>query len=243
MSGSLILGGGVVALAAFLGGVSGFGAALVCTPILLLIGFPLDFVVTVNLVLLLFTRLSTSYRFRKHVHFRTASMLIISSIPGLYLGVRVLDRVDASTIKFLAGLFIVIVAVMMSWPRATRHSPTIPGAPLLAGLAGGFLGSTTSLSGIPPAMLLTRDEVEPLSFLATLAAYFVVSSGIALTLLANQGALVASALFPVSTLWLPGAIIGNSLGSTFGSRLPEAAFKRATLAIVFVAGCVTVFTA
>ncbi len=61
----LALGGGVVALTAFLGGVTDFGAASASTPILLPIGLPLDFVVTVNLALLLCTQVSISYKLRR----------------------------------------------------------------------------------------------------------------------------------------------------------------------------------
>ena len=47
-----LLAGGVTVLAAsFLGGVTGFGYSLVAAPLLLLLGFPLPFVVTVNLAL------------------------------------------------------------------------------------------------------------------------------------------------------------------------------------------------
>src|ERR671914_218851 len=45
----LLAGALVVAAAAFLGGVTGFGYSLVATPLLLLLGFPLPFVVTANL--------------------------------------------------------------------------------------------------------------------------------------------------------------------------------------------------
>ena len=42
--------------ASFLGGVTGFGYSLVATPLLLLLGFPLPFAVTVNLALAFVTR-------------------------------------------------------------------------------------------------------------------------------------------------------------------------------------------
>jgi uncharacterized protein len=82
----LVLGGGAVVIASFLGGATGFGFALICTPLLLLIGFPLEFVITANLTLTMITRLSVAYRFRAHVSLRRVSMLIVGSIPGFYLG-------------------------------------------------------------------------------------------------------------------------------------------------------------
>ena len=239
----LVLGGCAIALASFLGGTTGFGFALVSTPLLLLIGFPLEFVVTANLTLALITRISVSYRFRRHVSLRRASMLILGSTPGFYLGARVLVSVDTSTIKVAAGIIVMVAALLLAWPVSASASPDIPGAPVAAGLAGGFLGATTSLSGVPPVLLLAHEQARPLSFLADLAVYFVFSNSIALILLATQGALAVQALFPASLLWLPGAFLGNFLGTIVGPRLPEKAFRQLTLALVFVAGGVTIFMA
>ena len=63
----LIAGGVSIFLAAFLGGATGFGFALVATPLLLLIGFPLPFVVTANLSLALVTRVAIVVRFYEDV--------------------------------------------------------------------------------------------------------------------------------------------------------------------------------
>lgn len=239
----LALGGAIVAFAAFLAGTSGFGGALASTPFLLLLGFPLEFVVTVNLTLALLTRLSMAYRLREHIVLRRASMMIAGSVPGFYLGVWVLTRVQESTVKLAAGVIVMIAALLLA--RAINSTPPAPvtGAPLVAGLAGGFLGSTTSLSGIPPALLLTRDRVDQSSFLADLALYFVASSGIALLLFALEGTLDTRALFPVSLLWLPGTLLGNFLGAALGPRIPERPFRYMTLCLVFAAGGMSVVTA
>lgn len=231
-----------MAITAFLGGVTGFGAALVSTPILLSLGFPLDFVVTINLTLLIVTRISVSYRLRKDVQFGIASTLILSSVPGLYLGAKILVLVEASVIKFAAGLIVMISALILMRQGDTLGASKIPGTTLLAGFAGGFLGSTTSLIGVPPAIALAHEKTLPARFLGTLAAYFVVSGSIALVILAAQGALVSTALFPTAVLWLPGVLLGNFLGVSFGSRLSMLVFARLTACVIFVAGSVTLIT-
>ena len=239
----LMLGGGVVALTAFLGGVTGFGAALASTPLLLSMGFPLDFVVTANIALLLCTRVTVSYQLRKHVCRAWASMLVLGSIPGIYIGVWTLDVVEASNIAMATGFLAMGAAVMLLVQReGGRVVPTVPAIPLLAGMAGGFLGSTTSLSGIPPAIALAREEMTPPRFLSTLAVYFVFSSATTIVLLATHGALVKAALFPATALWLPGALLGNFMGVNLGERLPKLAFLRLTCGVIFVAGAITVCT-
>lgn len=237
----LILGGTIVALTAFFGGVTGFGAALASTPVLLSVGFPLDFVVTANLILLLFTRASVSLRMRGHANPMVALMLILGSVPGAYIGVRVLGVVEGSTIKIFAGVVVMFAAVALLRAPTAGAAPKTPVVLLAAGLAGGFLGSATSLSGVPPAIAMARQGIAPAGFLANLAAYFVFSSAFTLVLLAWEGMLAFPAL-RAAALWLPGAVFGNFLGVVLGTRLPEQIFRRVVCAVIFAGGAATVVT-
>jgi uncharacterized protein len=239
----LVLGALSVLAASFLGGVTGFGYSLVATPLLLLAGFPLPFVVTANLALALVTRISVAYRFRRSLSPRRVALLVGGSVPGLWLGVTVLRAVDPQTIKVAAGLVTMVAAVLLARSVTAPPPRRIPGAPVAAGFFGGFLGASTSLNGVAPVLLLARDKASPRSFLADLAMYFVASNAIGLIVLAVQGALREDALTGAFLLWLPGSVIGNWLGTTLGPRLPELAFRRLTLAVVFVAGGVTALTA
>jgi uncharacterized protein len=239
----LLAGALVVAAAAFLGGVTGFGYSLVATPLLLLLGFDLAFVVTANLAVACVTRISVAYRFRSDVRPGRAAGLIAGSVPGLWLGAVVLTTVDASTIKLGAGVVVMAAAVLL-W-RAVKAPPPreVPGAPVAAGFAGGFLGAATSLNGVAPVLLLARDKAAPRSVLADLAIYFVASNAIGLAILLVEGGLETDALYPAFFLWLPPSLLGNWAGIKIGPSLPETAFRRLTLAIVFAAGAVTAATA
>jgi uncharacterized protein len=239
-----LLAGGVVVLAAsFLGGVTGFGYSLVATPLLLVLGFPLPFVVTANLALACVTRISVAYRFRSDARPGRAAGLIAGSVPGLWLGAVVLTTVDVSTIKLGAGLVVMAAAVLL-WRALNAPPPReLPGAAVAAGFGGGFLGAATSLNGVAPVLLLARDQAEPRSVLADLALYFVASNAIGLAVLLVEGGLETDALYPAFWLWLPGSLLGNWAGTVIGPSLPETAFRRLTLAIVFVAGAVTALTA
>jgi uncharacterized protein len=239
----LLAGALVVAAASFLGGVTGFGYSLVATPLLLLLGFPLPFVVTANLAVACVTRISVAYRFRSDARPGRAAALIAGSVPGLWLGAVVLTTVDVSTIKLGAGL-VVMVAAALLWRAAKAPPPReLPGAAVAAGFAGGFLGAATSLNGVAPVLLLARDKAAPRSVLADLALYFVASNAIGLAVLLVEGGLETDALYPASLLWLPGSLLGNWAGTVIGPSLPETAFRRLTLGIVFGAGAVTALTA
>jgi uncharacterized membrane protein YfcA len=239
----LFAGGLVVLAASFLGGVTGFGYSLVATPLLLILGFDLPFVVTANLALACVTRIPVAVRFRSDAKPGRAAGLIGGSVPGLWLGAVVLTTVDDSTIKLCAGLVVMVAAVLL-WRAVTKPPPReVPGAPVAAGFAGGFLGAATSLNGVAPVLLLARDKAEPRSVLADLALYFVASNAIGLVVLLAEGALDSDAMFPAFLVWLPGSLAGNWAGTVVGPRLPETGFRRLTLAIVFLAGGVTALTA
>ncbi len=233
----------MAAAAAFLAGASGFGFGLLATPLLLLAGFPLPFVVTINLALSLTTRVSVAVRFRRHVHARRASMLVLGSIPGLLLGVQALTYVDRSTLTVATGVLVMVLAVLIAFAGSGPPPRSLPGAPLLAGFAGGFLGTSTSLVGVPPALLLARERVAARGVYADLAVYFVAASGIGLAVLAAAGELAGDALYPTLALWLPGALLGNLAGTAVGLRLPQRAFRLLALTAIFVAGTTTAITA
>src|SRR3954468_8236765 len=240
----LLLGGLAVAAAAFLGGVTGFGYSLVATPLLLLIGYPLRFVVTANLSVALVTRISVAVRFRRSASPRRVALLIGGAVPGLWLRVPVPPAGDPTDIKIAAGIVTMIAAGLIA--RSVNAPPprsTIPGAAAITGFLGGFLGSSTSLNGVAPVLLLARDKASPRSFLAALAMYFVGANAIGLAILAIQHTIRTDALSPAFLVWLPGSLLGNWLGTTLGPRLPEVAFRRLTLVVVFVAGGVTAITA
>lgn len=235
----LVLGGAVVFLAALLGGATGFGFGLVSAPLLLVLGFPLKYVVTANLALGLLTRISVAVRFREHLIPRFAGTLILFSVPGLVAGTYIVTTVSPSTIKTATGILIVLVVLFLALTHGHAKPRHLPGSSALAGFLGGFLGATTSLNGIPGALLLTRNQAAAQVFQANMAVYFVISNTIALILLAHQHTLVPSALFPTVLIWLPGALIANLGGAILSTRISARFFRWLTLIMAFLAGTVT----
>jgi uncharacterized membrane protein YfcA len=211
-------------------------------PLLLLLGFPLSFIVTVNLAMNMVTRVAASIHLRRHIT-RRSSWLIAGSIPGLIVGVLVLTSVSSHLIKLGTGAVVLVLTAFLARAMSAPAPRPIKAAPALAGFAGGFLGATTSLNGMPAVLLLARDKVAPVSFLADLSFYFVLSNAIALSILWISHTLNTRALFPALLLWLPGSIIGNQIGIALGTRLPERVFRWFIIVVAFAAGVITLVTA
>jgi uncharacterized membrane protein YfcA len=239
---SLLLGGVVVAAAALLSGTSGFGFALVATPMLLLSGFSLPFVVTANLLVTVATRVSVALRLRRAVSRRRAAILVGSAIPGLWIGAALLRAVDEHTLRLVAGLAVAAAAAGLAW--ADRHPPRREGrgAAVAAGSLGGVLATTTSLVGIPPALLLARQRVPTATFFADLSVYLVATAAAGLAVLGAHGEVDGDAA-RAFVWWLPGVLVANAIGTAAGLRAHPAAIRRLTLGVAFVAGVVSASTA
>ena len=162
----MVLGGFLAAAAALLAGASGFGFGLVATPALLLTGFALRFVITVNLLLTVATRASVAWRFRHAVQPRHAAVLVGFGVPGLWVGSRTLGAVDEHVLKLVVGVAVALAAAALALADRRPLRRAIPGMSAAAGFLGGLLGTTTSLIGVPPALLLVRRRLPTETFFA-----------------------------------------------------------------------------
>jgi uncharacterized membrane protein YfcA len=243
----LVLGGVVVFLASVLAGGTGFGYSLVCAPLLLLAGIPLAEVVVVNLTVGVATRIGAVLRLRHSVDRQRSTWLVAGCVPGVLVGQLVLDRVDDDALKVVAGSVAVVAAgyLLLRRPPSPTGGPRTVSrlAPGIAGVLGGFLGITTSMNGPPPVILLSHRNVPPREFIADMAVYLLVCNVLALTVLGLVGGLSLDRVGLLLACWLPGAVLGNTVGVTYGSRLPPRPFRLLTLGLVVVTGLTTVATA
>jgi uncharacterized protein len=244
---TLLLGALVVWVASFLGGVVGFAYGLVSLPLLLLLGVPLPEVVVINLLVGLTTRLVVVARRHGDINRRRVKLLIIGSIPGIGLGTVLRDFVDADVIKVGAGVLTLLAVAGLLYRQ--RHSPVGPATEshallvLIVGGLGGFLGSTTSLNGIAPALLLTGSKATARNLVADLAAFFVLGNVLTLAALVVSGHWASSSLWPMLAAWLPAGLLGNYIGISLGPLLPKLLFRRITFAVILVSGAISTLAA
>lgn len=233
----LLLGGLVVFMATFLAGVVGFAYGLVALPLLLLVGVPLGDVVVINLVVGLASRLSVVARRHADVNWGRARLLLAGSLPGILLGVVTRDRLDTDVIQLAAGI-VTLVAVAAIAGGGNHHRSRESSAPLVlvAGGMGGLLGVTTSLNGVPPALLLTGDRATARNMVADLAVYFVLGNLLTLLALSQSGQAPSGWVWSALLLWVPIGLVGNLLGVGLGPRMPYALFRRLTIGVIVASG-------
>jgi uncharacterized membrane protein YfcA len=233
----------VIALAALVGGATGFGTSLVGTPALLLLGLTPGEVVTTNLSTALLTRIVVVFQLRAHMASRRILLLVIGSVPGALLGVQALSVISVRLITLLAGACSLAAGVALALNLRPRQPPPATAAPLTAGFLGGLLGTTTSLNGLPPALLLAGDGAMPLTFIADLAGYFAASNSLALVILALRHTLAVSILTTALPVWAVAALAGNRVGLWIAPRLSTARFRTLALVIIIVSALVAMANA
>jgi len=206
---TLALGSVCVGFASIVGGATGFGTALIATPLMLLVGLSVPEVILVNLVVALVTRSAVTFRLRAHVTWSRVGLFALGSIPGAWAGAEVLHVLPVHYLKPAAGVLVVLCGISMAVPnRVTPRSPS-PATQAATGAVGGFLSTTTSLNGPPPVLLLTRARVPPLVFIADLAGYFTAVSAVSLIILGARGQIPHSILWPALPLFVAAGLFGN----------------------------------
>ena len=241
---TLLLGALVILLATFLAGTVGFAYGLVALPLLLLIGVPLPEVVVINLIVGLATRFMIIFRLHHEMNKSRAALLVMGSLPGVGLGIVLSGLLNSHVIELAAGVFTLIaVTLLICRPTRDRANKRPIVTVLAAGGIGGFLGVTTSLNGIPPALLLTSSRAAASTLVADLAAYFVVGNTITLLALAVTGHLSPSTIWPMLVAWVPIGFVGNLLGVSLGRSLPSTTFRRLTFTIIVISGVVSTLRA
>ncbi|GLY66358.1 sulfite exporter TauE/SafE family protein [Amycolatopsis taiwanensis] len=228
---------------ALVGGATGFAASLLSTPALLLLGYDVPVVVTVNLAATLLSRCVVVWRSWREIEPKRVGLLVVGSAPGAVLGALTVGAIPAHVLRVSAGVLVTLLGLLLFLP-AKNEGTAGPGRPMhvLTGLFSGYLATSVSLNGPPVAALLGRVHLPVRTFIANLACYFLTTNSISLVTLIVTGAIPGHGLLPVLPLLVVAAIVGNQLGTMVSSLIPRRAFTRVVAALVLISGLTTALT-
>ncbi len=161
----------------------------------------------------------------REVHFRSAGGLLLATLPGLPCGLLLLVSHHQTIVKVALGALILAFAVFSLFGRAP-HLEHDRGAWLLAcGFSAGVLGGAYGMNGPPLVVYATMRRWTAPHFRATLQAYFLPAS-----LLAMTGYWLAGLWIPEVTrdylLSLPVMLPAVFLGRVINRRLHGHLFLR-----------------
>jgi uncharacterized membrane protein YfcA len=226
-------------LAALCQSLSGFGFSLLVVPPLSIVLGARQAVVVANL-LSAFLGLLMAGRLRRAIDWRLGGTLFAGALAGMPVGLAVLLAVDAAVLRVIIAVT-VLVSTAVLW-RGVRIRRTSRPGDLAAGFVSGVLNTSTSMSGPPVVVYLQGREVPATGFRATLAAYFLASSAVAVALLAAGGE-VSGASFGYSVVGAVTILPAWALGSRLARRVDEAQFRRLVMAVLVLSAAVAITTA
>jgi uncharacterized membrane protein YfcA len=221
-------------------GTTGFGLALISTPILLFVYEPKT-VIFLTAVFSVVISGAVAWDSWREVHRTLALTLLPPACVGIVAGAEVLRVVDPTYIRLAVGAVVVLSALLLI--RDVR----LPGAdtrwgPVVAGSASGALSTSTGLAGPPIVLLLASRGLSKHQFRGTSAFYFLLMSAVTLTILPARG-LVAAGDLPLAAVLVPAAVVGKAIGTAFLERISEGAFRTLSLGLVILTGALGVATA
>ncbi len=213
----------IVALAALVQGIVGFGANMVSAP--LLVQLDPDLVPGPLLLVALAMTVSAWRREHDDVHWPTVRLALAGRLPGIALGALVLARTDTDTSRLVVGLVLLaaVAASASGWHlQPSRVNLTV------AGCVSGFSGTTTAVGG-PPLALVLQSEAGP-RIRASLAAYFTLGLLVTLPATAAAGRLGGSELVAGLVL-VPPALAGFAASGPLRHHADRGRLRPAVLAV------------
>ncbi len=227
----------IVLLAAFVRAVSGFGYALLATPLLTFV-FEAKSVVVMNVILGSITSVLLLFQMRRHIDFRRVAFISLGSILGVPLGAYLLSRLDPSIIKLAIAVLVIPFSVVLLLGHSHRFKRDTLGCGV-AGFISGVLVASTSLGGPPVVLFLLNQGLVTQRFVGTLAAYFLFIGVITIGAFSSLGMITADLLTKVAIL-LPTLFLGSYLGIKVLPRINAALFKRIVSSLVSVTALVII---
>jgi len=203
----------------------GFGEALVAVPLLALrlpvqIAAPLAMLVSITVAGVV---VAQDWR---HMHARSAGLLVFATLFGLPLGLLLLTHADQRVVKTLLAAVIIAFA---AWSLAGRAIPTLKRdhTPLLlaCGFLGGIFGGAYGMNGPPLVVYGAMRRWSAQHFRATLQGYFLPAStlGMAGYWFAGLWVWEVTRLFLLS---LPVLLVSILLGRVINRRMSGESFLR-----------------
>lgn len=215
---------GVIFLATLIRSTLGFGEALVAVPLLamripIMVAAPLAVLVSIVVAGIVVVQ---DWR---HVELRSASGLILSSLPGIPLGLLLLARGNEHAVKSILGLVIVAFSIYSLTNSAIHFREDHWGWLLGCGFLSGILGGAYGMNGPPLAIYGALRKWSPQHFRATLQGYFLPASLAGLIGYIFLG-LLGATVMRYFLLSLPAVAIATLLGRAINHRLKGRGFFR-----------------
>jgi uncharacterized protein len=215
----------VVFVATLIRSAFGFGEALIAVPLLAFV-IPLEVAAPLAVLVSITVAGIVVAQDWRNIHFRSAGWLVLSTLPGIPLGLLLLTSRHQVLIKAALGVIIVLFAAYSLIGRTPFELQSDNRVWLLVcGLCAGILGGAFGMNGPPLAIYGSMRRWSAQHFRATLQAYFLPAS-----LVGMSGYLIAGLWTRTVTRYylisLPVTLVALLLGRVINRRLSGEGFLK-----------------
>ena len=222
--------------AAFVKGVTGLGFSTTCLSLLALI-----MGVKEALPLVLLPSLASNFFTMKAAgHFKeTVSKfwpLFISAVPGLIIGLWILNTLDVSILGACLGLILIIYTIFaFAQPEMTLSAATSKSLMTPTGFFTGMINGMTGSQVMPVLPYLLALKLDPNRFVQAINCSFTLSTIVMSIGLTRLGIITTQAIM-VSMCGLLFVYFGVWAGSSIRQKLPVDIFRKLVLGFLFILG-------
>lgn len=227
---TLVLGGSaVVAVAAMLRRLTGFGFAMIAVALLSLTIRVEDAVLT-TLLLQLFLGLKNARFIAAHTKWSFIPWIAVGAVAGTPAGLLVISHANESVLRLAIGLFVLLGLVPM-WSAERIRLTATPAKTVFSGFLAAFLNSTAAMPGPPLVgyLMATRD-IDLETRRATLIGIFTFLCIVSVVGWATAGRIVPGAAW-LAVLLMPATFLGDQLGRALHVSFSRVVINRLSVAI------------
>lgn len=226
-----------VALASFVRGLTGFGFAIVATPLLAMIYNP---AVAVPLATLLQipSGLPTVMRDWADTDFRAATTAWLGGVPALIPGVYLVGAVSADAMRLLVGAAVIFSTVALAVGTKLNRDPRSHEL-VCAGALSGLMQGAVAMAGPPIILLILSSTWTAARCRATLSFVFLLLGSVSLVFGAIHGIVTTQSLV-IALLTMPGLLLGQWFGTYLFERIDGKRYRGISVICVTVAGVLVV---
>lgn len=229
---------GIVIVAGLVRGTTGFGGAMVMTPVLSILFGPIAAVVTALLLETAAALVMFPDALPK-AQWRTLLYLTLPAIITVPLGGYLLLTVDPGIVRKMISAVVIVFSSMLLFGLRYRGSPRIGTSLALGSVVGVLLGSTSV--GAPPVILYLLSGPDPVAVTrANLTLFVTAISVIGLVMLTVAGAVTAALGVTAVALTIP-FLLAIWLGGKFFAKLSDTGVRRLALLLMLCIGVTSLF--
>lgn len=237
---SLVAAALIVLAASVVKGTTGFGFALVATPLLLLLWEPLV-IVPVLIPASMVEDILIITQNRHRLEWGRVGPMAAAGVLGIPLGTAILFIVPSTTLKI--GLALVVLAsatILITGARVNISRERV--ASSVAGFISGILLASTTIAGPPVTLFLINQRWAKETFRTSLALFFLTLEGFVIVSLAVSGILTVSTFVVSMAMW-PSVLLGYAIAIRLLPHISQEAFLRIATVLVMAAGVLALVTA